>query len=205
MVLFPWWRSRYGVTVCVMTKQASDVFHFDLNPRPGWRSKWKKTVDLRGERTVHRLSVAKSCSHMTTKDSKMPLRKTFCLYSPTVAVRNSCHVNRWPRKNVPRSIKLVKRFGGSVKTGRNIFCHLPSPFLLFCSCPSVSCLPSPCSGFQECTECPYLCPCKHEGEPAAEAKFFCRSQAGGSRSCTVNLTVGAHMRRMLQNELCDRL
>lgn len=34
-----------------------------------------------------------------------------------------------------------------------------------------------CSGFQECIECPYLCPCKHKGEPAAEVEFLCRSQA----------------------------
>lgn len=34
---------------------------------------------------------------------------------------------------------------------------------------------SSCS--QECIECPYLCPCKHKGEPAAEVEFLCRTQA----------------------------
>lgn len=167
-----------------MTKQASDVFHFGLNPRPWWRSKWgeKKRVDLRGERTELCVSAAKSCSHMTTKDSKMPLRKTFRLYSSTVAVRNSCHVKLWPRKNVQRGIKPVKEVWRLSENGKKLFflaIFLPcvlSNSLLFYFCPSVSCFPSPCSGFQECAECPYLYPGKHEGVPAAETKFLCRSQ-----------------------------
>lgn len=80
-----------------------------------------KNVDLRGKRTELCVPAAKSCSHMTRKDSKMPLRKTFCLYSATVAARNSCHVKLWPRKNVERGMKLVERFGSSVKMGRTIF------------------------------------------------------------------------------------
>lgn len=170
-----------GHSVC--DDKAFDVFHFGLTPRPGWWSKWGKNADLRRKRTELCVSAAKSCSHMTRKDSKMPLRKTFCLYSSTVAVRNSCHVKLWPRKNVQRGLKLVKRFGSSVKMGINNFCDFPLcglSFSLFYFCSSNPCFPSPWSGFPECTECPYLCPCKHEGEPAAEAKFLYRSQADRS-------------------------
>lgn len=52
---------------------------------------------------------------------------------------------------------------------------------LFYFCSSIPRFPSPGSGFQECTECPYLCPCKHAGEPAAEATFLRRSQTDGSQ------------------------
>lgn len=55
------------------------------------------------------------------------------------------------------------------------FVHL-LPFHFFLLYPIVSCF-SLSSAHQECTECPYLCPYKHKGEPAAEVKFLCRSPA----------------------------
>lgn len=61
------------------------------------------------------------------------------------------------------------------------FLAVPRLSLFSISAPPIPRSPSPGSGFQECTECPYLCPCKHEGEPAAEAAFLRRSQTDGSQ------------------------
>lgn len=59
--------------------------------------------------------------------------------------------------------------------------HLVLPFALSFFLPLRLSFSSLSSGFQECTECPYLCPCKHKGEPGAEAEFLCRSQAARPR------------------------
>lgn len=64
---------------------------------------------------------------------------------------------------------------------RGFISHFPffvSHFLP-CACSlSLSVLLPPSLQSQECTECPYLCPCKHKREPVAEVEFLCRSQAG---------------------------
>lgn len=53
------------------------------------------------------------------------------------------------------------------------FFKCPSWFSSFLSASLL--LPPTHSGFQECIECPYLCPCKQKGEPAAEVEFLRRS------------------------------
>lgn len=71
---------------------------------------------------------------------------------------------------------LFKHLSGSYSsTARHsFFLTCPPVVLLFLLCPF---LPPPThSGFQECIECPYRCPCKQKGEPAAEVEFLHRSQ-----------------------------
>lgn len=51
----------------------------------------------------------------------------------------------------------------------------------------------PLFSFQECIECPYLCPCKQKGETAAEVEFLCRSQADRPHHTLVSGQPGAKM------------
>lgn len=80
------------VTVCVMTKHLMVSTLVDVQDlRDGVNG--EKNVDLRGKKTELCVSAAKSCSHMTRNDSKMPLRKTFSLHSSAAAVPDSSHVS----------------------------------------------------------------------------------------------------------------
>lgn len=73
---------------------------------------------------------------------------------------------------------------------------------LFYFCSPIPRSPSPGSSFQECTECPYLCPCKHAGEPAAEAAFLRRSQTDGSQHTLLSGTGVSNGVHAYQRQCC---